>query len=109
MVAISAALASGYHGPPELTLSRALTEWTLDPWALAIAALLGGLYLSGARRVRPSAAAWPLGRTVAFCGLGLRFSVIATLSLVGGYPPVLVYARSGPTIPLLLVGPPVLA
>jgi len=109
MVAISAALASGYHGPPELTLSRALTEWTLDPWALAIAALLGGLYLSGARRVRRSAAAWPLGRTVAFCGLGLGFSVIATMSWVGVYQPVLFYARSVQTILLLLVVPLFLA
>lgn len=109
MAAISAALASGYHGPPELTLSRALTEWTLDPWALAIAALLGGLYLSGARRVRRSAAAWPPGRTVAFCGLGLGFCVIATMSWVGVYQPVLFYARSVQTILLLLVVPLFLA
>src|SRR5258708_24439856 len=109
MVAISAALACGSHGPRELTLSRALTEWTLDPWALAIAALLGGLYLSGARRGRRSAAAWPLGPTVAFCGLGLGFSVIATMSWVGVYQPVLFYARSVQTILLLLVGPLFLA
>lgn len=109
MAAISAALASGYHGPPELTLSRALTEWTLDPWALAIAALLGGLYLSGARRVRRSGTAWPLGRTVAFCGLGLGFCVIATMSWVGVYQPVLFYARSVQTILLLLVVPLFLA
>jgi cytochrome c oxidase assembly factor CtaG len=109
MAPISAALASGYHGPPELTLSRALTEWTLDPWALAIAALLGGLYLSGARRVRRSGTAWPLGRTVAFCGLGLGFCVIATMSWVGVYQPVLFYARSVQTILLLLVVPLFLA
>src|SRR5260221_2609606 len=106
---ISAGLASGYHGPPELTLTRALTEWTLDPWALAIAALLGGLYLSGARRVRRSGTAWPLGRTVAFCGLGLGLSVIATMSWVGVYQPVLFYARSVQTILLLLVVPLFLA
>src|SRR5258706_16162002 len=105
MAAISAALASGYHGPPELTLSRALTEWTLDPWALAIAALLGGLYLSGARRVRRSGAAWPLGRTVAFCGVGLGFCGIAAMSWGGVYQPVLFYAASGRAIPLVLVGP----
>jgi cytochrome c oxidase assembly factor CtaG len=109
MAVISAALASGYHGPPDLTLSRALTEWTLDPWALAVAALLGGLYLSGARRVRRSGTAWPPGRTVAFCGLGLGFSVIATMSWVGVYQPVLFYARSVQTILLLLVVPLFLA
>jgi cytochrome c oxidase assembly factor CtaG len=45
-------LASGYHGPPELTLTRALTEWTLDPWMLALVVLLGAGYLVGVRRVR---------------------------------------------------------
>ena len=45
-------LASGYQGPPELTVTRALTEWTLDPWMLALILLLGGAYLAGARRVR---------------------------------------------------------
>src|ERR1700733_14717146 len=52
MDVMSAALASGYHGPPQLTPQRAFTEWTLDPWALAIAALLGGLYLAGGPRRR---------------------------------------------------------
>src|SRR5260221_4662246 len=106
---ISAGVASGSHGRPELTLTRALTEWPLDPWTLAIAALLGGLYLSGAGRVRRSGTAWPLGRTVAFCGLGLGFCVIATMSWVGVYQPVLFHARSVQTILLLLVVPLFLA
>jgi len=109
LAAMSDALASGYHGPPELTLVRALTQWTLDPWALAFVLLLGGLYLSGVRRVRGSGTAWPLGRTVAFCGLGLGFCVIATMSWVGVYQPVLFYARSVQTILLLLVVPLFLA
>jgi cytochrome c oxidase assembly factor CtaG len=109
MAAISVALASGYHGPPELTLPRALTEWVLEPWALAFVLLLGGLYLSGVRRVRRSGTAWPRGRIVAFCGLGLGFCVIATMSWVGVYQPVLFYARSVQTILLLLVVPLFLA
>jgi cytochrome c oxidase assembly factor CtaG len=114
MAAMSDALASAYHGvsyhgPPELTLVRALTQWTLDSWALAFVLLLGGLYLSGVRRVRRSGTAWPLGRTVAFCGLGLGFCVIATMSWVGVYQPVLFYARSVQTILLLLVVPLFLA
>src|SRR5580704_17248732 len=59
MDVMTAALASGYHGPPELTLQRAFTEWTLDPWALGFVLLLAGLYLAGARRVRRSGTAWP--------------------------------------------------
>ena len=65
--ALAAASASGYEGPPELTLTRALTEWTLDPWMLALILLLGGAYLAGVRHVRRSAKppgrdTWP-GRT----------------------------------------------
>jgi cytochrome c oxidase assembly factor CtaG len=123
-----ATLASGYHGPPELTPLRALTEWTLDPWALGFIVLLGGLYLAGVRRVRQSqrspggtsaagsgargtspAGSWPAGRVVAFCGLGLGFAVLATMSFVGVYQPVLFYVRSVQTILLLLVVPLFLA
>jgi cytochrome c oxidase assembly factor CtaG len=48
------ALASGYHGPPDLTLTRALTEWTFDPWMLALVVLLATAYLAGVRKVRRS-------------------------------------------------------
>src|SRR5260370_36369610 len=111
---MAALLASGYHGPPELTPLRALREWTLAPWALAFVLLLGGLYLAGVRKVRRAggsspARAWPTGRTVAFCGLGLGLAVIATMSWVGVYQPVLFYARSVQTILLLLVVPLFLA
>jgi cytochrome c oxidase assembly factor CtaG len=98
-----------YHGPPELTLARAFTEWTLDGWALGFVLLLGGLYLAGVRRVRRSGTEWPRGRIVAFCGLGLGFFVIATMSWVGVYQPVLFYARSVQTILMLLVVPLFLA
>ena len=47
-----------YHGPPELTVARAFTEWTLDPWMLALVLILGGGYLAALRR-QPD---WPLAR-----------------------------------------------
>jgi cytochrome c oxidase assembly factor CtaG len=100
------ALASGYQGPPELTLARTLTEWTLDPWMLALVLALGGCYLAGTRRVRP---AWPTARPIWFCGLGLGFLVIATMSWVGVYQPVLFYARAVQTVLLVLVVPLFLA
>jgi len=34
----------GYHGPPELTVARAFSEWVLDPFA---AVVIGGTSLSG--------------------------------------------------------------
>jgi cytochrome c oxidase assembly factor CtaG len=96
---------TGYQGPPELTLPRAFTEWTLDPVALAFVLLLAAFYVSGLRRLRRSGTAWPAGRTVAFCGLGLGFFVIATMSWVGVYQPVLFWVRAVQTILLLLVVP----
>ncbi len=105
---LSVALASGYHGPPQLTVARAFTEWTFDPWAVAFVLLLGGLYLAGVRRVRRMRGPgrpWPAGRIVTFCGLGLGFWVIATMSWVGVYSGVLFYVRAVQTILLLLLIP----
>jgi cytochrome c oxidase assembly factor CtaG len=104
-----AALATGYHGPPQLTLGTAFSSWTLDPWTLAGIVVLGGGYLAGVRRVRRGGQGWPVGRIVAFCGLGLGFTVIATMSFVGVYEPVLFYVRSVQTILFLLVIPLFLA
>jgi cytochrome c oxidase assembly factor CtaG len=103
------ALASGYHGPPELTLTRALTEWTFDPWMLALIVLLGAGYLAGTRRARRAGHPWLTARSVWFCGLGLGFLVIATMSWVGAYQAVLFYARAVQTVLLVLVVPLFLA
>jgi cytochrome c oxidase assembly factor CtaG len=100
-----AALASGYHGPAELTFARAFTTWRLDLWTLVAVLLLGGAYLAGARIVRRNGGTWPASRAVLFCGLGLGFAVVATMSSVGVYQPVLFYMRSVQTILLLLVVP----
>jgi cytochrome c oxidase assembly factor CtaG len=113
-------LAAGYHGPPALTVTRALTEWTLDPWMLVLIVLLGGGYLAGVRRVRAregrpprdnrdNAAAWPAVRAIWFCGLGLGFLIIATMSWVGVYQSVLLYPRAVQTVLLVLVVPLFLA
>jgi cytochrome c oxidase assembly factor CtaG len=98
-------LASGYHGPPELTPTRALTEWTLDPWMLALVVLLAVAYLAGVRRVGE----WPTARRIWFLGFGLGFLVIATMSWVGAYQAVLFYARAVQTVLLVLVVPLFLA
>src|SRR6202046_2792546 len=94
-------LGSGYQGPPELTVTRVFTQWTLDPWMLALVLVLAGGYLAGARR-QPG---WPTGRRIWFLGLGLGFLVIATMSWVGVYQPVLFYVRAVQTVLLVLVVP----
>jgi cytochrome c oxidase assembly factor CtaG len=98
-----------YHGPPELTVARAFTEWVLDPWALAVIALAAAAYLTAVRRVRRAGQRWGPGRVISFCGLGLGFAVVATMSFVGAYRPVLFYARAAQTVLLLLVVPLFLA
>jgi cytochrome c oxidase assembly factor CtaG len=98
---VSAGLASGYHGPPALTLTRAFTEWTFDPWIAALIVIAGGGYLAGTRGRKD----WPLARRIWFLGLGLGFLVIATMSWVGVYQPVVMYARAVQTVLLLLVVP----
>ena len=100
-----AALASAYHGPPQLTFARAFTSWTVEPWTLAAVIVLGAAYLTAAHRIRRQGERWPAGRVISFCGLGLGFSVVATMSSVGVYQPVLFYMRSVQTILMLLVVP----
>ena len=73
---------------------------------LALILVLGGGYLAGARRARQG---WPVARPIWFCGLGLGFLVIATMSWVGVYQPVLFYARAIQTVLLVLVVPLFLA
>jgi cytochrome c oxidase assembly factor CtaG len=107
--AVGVTVASAYHGPPQLTVTRAFTEWTLDPWALGFVVLLAGLYLAGVRRVRRSGTPWAPGRSVAFCALGLGFVVIATMSWVGVYQGVLFYVRAAQTVLFLLLIPLFLA
>src|SRR5215472_14572113 len=40
-----------YHGPPALTLSTAVTSWTLDLPVLVAVLVAAGLYLAGMRRL----------------------------------------------------------
>jgi cytochrome c oxidase assembly factor CtaG len=100
-----AALGSGYHGPPALTFPGAFTSWHVDPWTLAAVVVAAGLYLAGVRRVRRGGGSWQASSTVWFCVFGLGFAIIATMSSVGVYTPVLFYMRSVQTILLLLVVP----
>jgi cytochrome c oxidase assembly factor CtaG len=104
-----ASLAAGYTGPPQLTLGRAFTEWTADPAMIAFIVVLGGCYLFAVRKTRRDGGQWGTGRVIAFCGLGLGFLVIATMSWVGVYTPVLFYPRAVQTVLLVLVVPLFLA
>jgi cytochrome c oxidase assembly factor CtaG len=96
--------AAGYHGPPELTVARALTSWTLDVPVLVTVMLAGGCYLLAVRRVRRAGQAWPPGRIV-FAGASLALAAVATMSWLGVYQNVLFWVRAVQTIVLLLLVP----
>jgi cytochrome c oxidase assembly factor CtaG len=100
--------AGGYQGPPELTVARAFTSWTLDLPVLTVVLLAGVLYLAGVRRMRRTGAGWGGGPAAAFCG-GLGVIVIATMGFLGVYQWVLFYARAIQTVLLLLAAPLLLA
>jgi cytochrome c oxidase assembly factor CtaG len=100
--------AAGYQGPPELTVARAFTSWTLDLPVLAAVLLAAALYLAGLRRMRRTGGGWAPGPAAAFGG-GLAVIVIATMSFLGVYQGVLFYARAVQTVLLLLATPLLLA
>jgi cytochrome c oxidase assembly factor CtaG len=104
-----AVLATAYHGPPQLTLPRAFTEWTADPAMITLSALLLGGYLAGAYAIRRRGGEWKTGRIVAFCVLGVGFLVYGTMSWVGVYQNILFYARASQTVLLVLLAPLFLA
>jgi cytochrome c oxidase assembly factor CtaG len=102
-------LTAGYHGPPELTLGRAFTSWTLDLPVLIVALLAAYCYLTAARRIRTGGQPWPAIRPVFFVGLGLGLLIVATMSWIGVYQNVLFWVRSVQTVFLLLLVPLFLA
>jgi cytochrome c oxidase assembly factor CtaG len=93
------------HLPPELTVVRGLTEWSVDPYALGLLVLVCAGYLLGARRVRRAGGSWPIGRIIAFCAGGAGLSFVATSSFLSVYWPVLFYVRAFQTVVLLLAVP----
>ncbi len=107
-LALAAGHRGGYHGPPELTAVRAFTEWTFDPWMLALVVLLGGCYLAGVRHLHRQGQPWSRWRAVNF-GAGLGIVIIATMSAFGTYFATLFYMRAFQTILLLLLAPLFLA
>jgi cytochrome c oxidase assembly factor CtaG len=98
-----------YEGPPALTLTRAVTSWTLDLPVLAAVLAAAGLYLAGMRRVRRAGQPWRAGPAVAFLAGGTGAVVIATMSFLGVYEGVLFSVRAVQNVLLLLVAPLFLA
>ena len=70
---------------PPFELSRLFTEWGLAPLPLVITVWVGGLYLLGVRSLHRRGDHWPMGRTVAFVGVGMGAFYLVTSSGLAAY------------------------
>ena len=77
---------TGQALPPEPTMARWFTEWSLDP-LLAFACVAGlVVYLRWVRRLARRGDAWPVGRTVSWClGMVVMFWVTSGGPAVYGH------------------------
>ncbi len=94
---------------PKLTLGRAFTTWELDPLVIVGLLVAAVLYAGGVRRLRARGDAWPVGRSVAFLGVGLGSVAIATLSSMGAYDDTLFWIHMLQHMVLTMVAPVFLA
>ncbi len=78
---------------PELTLGRVFTDWGIDPVPFVITVWIAGLYLLGVHVLRRRGDRWPLGRTVAFVGVGMGAFLFATASGLARYDTTLLSAH----------------
>ena len=70
---------------PRFTLSRALTEWGLDPWLFVVTVWVVGLYLLGVWTLGRRGDHWPWGRTVSFTVVGMGAFAFATQGGLAAY------------------------
>jgi cytochrome c oxidase assembly factor CtaG len=75
---------------PEFTLGTIFSGWGIDPFLFVVTVWVAGLYLLGVFVLRRRGDHWPVGRTVAFVGLGIGALMLATQSGIGRYDTVLV-------------------
>jgi len=70
---------------PRFTLERALTDWSLTPLPFVVLVWAVGLYVAGVVVLRRRGDRWPVGRTVAFVGVGMGTFAVATMSGAAAY------------------------
>jgi putative copper resistance protein D len=106
---VATARATGETDLPAFTLERALTDWSLDPLVFVLVVWITGLYLLGVGALRRRGDRWPLGRTVAFVGVGMGTFAVATMSGMAAYDTVLLSAHMVQHMLLSMVVPLALA
>lgn len=101
-------LAHGSERLPALTVSSALTTWTLAPVLLGGVVLAGGLYLAGVSRLRRRGVAWSTGRVVSWF-VGLAIVALTSSSAIGSYDGTLFTVHSLQHLLLQMLAPVPLA
>lgn len=90
---------------PPLTVGRFVGSWQFDPWVAAACVLAMATYLLGVRRVRAAGEVWPVTRVAAFAVLGLGVVLVATMSSLAVYSPVLLWPMAVRLTLLLTIAP----
>lgn len=98
----------GYGMPPPITFARVLTLWRPDLLFATLVVVLGGAYLAALDRLRECGETWPLFRTVSWFA-GLVTVVIATMSGIATYAPVLFAGHMVQHMTLTMISPLLLA
>jgi cytochrome c oxidase assembly factor CtaG len=94
---------------PPFEPSRLVTEWELAPLPLVVTVWAVGFYLLGVRTLRRRGDAWPVGRTIAFCGVGMAAFYLATSSGLAAYDTTLLSVHMVQHMVLSMVVPLALA
>jgi cytochrome c oxidase assembly factor CtaG len=94
---------------PAPTWGAVADTWRFDLVVALVAVALAGGYLAGLTRLRRQGVRWPVGRSVAFLGLGVPSLVVATMGWPAVYAPMLFSVYVTQLTVLLLVVPLLLA
>ncbi|MBC2958709.1 cytochrome c oxidase assembly protein [Nocardioides deserti] len=78
---------------PEPSFAAFFTQWSLAPVPTVLTVWVAGLYLLGVGRLRARGDHWPVGRTIAFVGVGMGSFYLATASGLAAYDTTLVSAH----------------
>jgi cytochrome c oxidase assembly factor CtaG len=79
------ALSDASEPLPRFTLGSVLTDWGIDPIPFVVTVWAVGLYAWGVVVLGRRGDRWPVGRTLAFVGLGMGSFAFATMSGLGRY------------------------
>jgi putative copper resistance protein D len=102
-------VASAVTALPELSPGEFFGQWQLAPLPLVVTVWAIGLYLIGVARLRRRGDHWPVGRTLAFVGLGMGAFYVATSSGLAAYDTTLLSVHMVQHMVLSMVVPLALA